>query len=107
MAIWTLPDMGEIFHAVALLEPARSDAALILPSRSEVQESWLAARRGLAWFRLAHVCQSWRATLLGMSDLCGRVTFTFPSLKHFSTLLERARESLVDIAAFLDDPRWP
>ncbi|KZV66801.1 hypothetical protein PENSPDRAFT_755412 [Peniophora sp. CONT] len=104
-AIWTLPDdvMCELFYAAAELEPPRM--AQILPTRQENISALTAS--GLGWMRLTHVCQSWRAILLGMSVLWGTVAFTFPSLKAFPTLFARAGGALVDIAAFLDDEAWP
>lgn len=104
-AIWTLPDdvMCDIFYAVAELEPPRT--AQILPTRQE--QTLALAESGVGWMRLAHVCQSWREILLGMSDLWGAVAFTFPSLKAFPVLFYRAGEAPVDIAAFLDDETWP
>ncbi|KZV69565.1 hypothetical protein PENSPDRAFT_735338 [Peniophora sp. CONT] len=71
----------EFFCIVALLEPVPN-------GRKEL---------GLTWIRLGHVCSSWRAILLRMADLWGRIAFTHPYPKAFATILDRSGKAPVDI----------
>ncbi|VDC06359.1 unnamed protein product [Peniophora sp. CBMAI 1063] len=107
MAIWTLPDdvMCEIFHAAAELEPPRR--ASVLRAWPELDTSRMEHLIALGWIRLTHVCQNWRAILLSMTDLWGRVAFTFTSRSAFPTLFVRAGGAPVDIDAPLDEEKWP
>ncbi|KZV66802.1 hypothetical protein PENSPDRAFT_755413 [Peniophora sp. CONT] len=97
-AISTLPEdvIREIFYAVASSEPARGTIL-----RYDIDLAF-AHTKGLAWMRLAHVCRSWRTTLLGMSDLWGRVAFTFPSPAAAPIILDRAQEADVYIVSKLN-----
>ncbi|KZV69566.1 hypothetical protein PENSPDRAFT_479824 [Peniophora sp. CONT] len=99
MSIYALPNeiICEIFGVVAILEPtptkrSQRSSHMWPPTASRVD-----LVRELAWIRLGHVCRRWREVLLKMSDLWGRIAFTYPNRRAFSTLLARAAEAPLDI----------